>query len=62
MTNREFWKTVKPFVINKGCLDNSDIILTGDNEMKTDDKHLAKLFNEHYINIAERSRKESRIA
>ena len=29
-------------------------MLRGDNEMITDDKRLAKLFNEHYINIAER--------
>ena len=55
VTNTEFWKTMKPFLTNKGCLDNSDIMLRGDNEMITDDKRLAKLFNEHYINIIERS-------
>ena len=55
VTNREFWKTMKPFLTNKGSLDNSDIMLRGDNEMITDDKRLAKLFNEHYINIIERS-------
>ena len=55
VTNRKFWKTMKPFLTNKGCLDNCDIMLRGDNKMITDDKHLAKLFNEHYINIVERS-------
>ena len=55
MVNREFWKTMKPFHTNKDCSDNSDIMLRGDNEMITDDKRLAKLFNEHYINIVERS-------
>ena len=30
-------------------------MLRGDNKMITDDKRLAKLFNEHYINIVERS-------
>ena len=55
VTNREFWKTMKPFLTNKGCLDNCDIMLRGDNKMITDDKCLAKLFNEHYINIVERS-------
>ena len=55
MTNREFWKTMKPVLTNKGCLDNSDIMLRGDIEMLADDKRLAKLFNEHYINIVERS-------
>ena len=55
VTNREFWKTMKPFLTNKGCLDNCDIMHRGDNKMITDDKCLAKLFNEHYINIVERS-------
>ena len=55
MTNKEFWKTIKPFLTNKGCLENSDIMLINDDEMVTDDKTLAKIFNEHYINIVERS-------
>ena len=36
---------MKPFLTNKGCFDNSDIMLRVDNEMITDDKHYAKLFN-----------------
>ena len=55
MTNKEFWKTIKPFLTNKGCLENSDIMLINDDEMIADDKTLAKTFNEHYINIVERS-------
>ena len=55
MTNKEFWKTIKPFLTNKGCLENSEIMLINDDEMVTDDKTLAKIFNEHYINIVERS-------
>ena len=55
VTSREFWKTLKPTLTNEGCLDNSDIMLIGDNEMITDDKRLANLFAEHYINILERS-------
>ena len=51
MTNKEF----KPFLTNKGCLENSDTMLINDDEMVTDDKTLAKTFNEHYINIVERS-------
>ena len=46
---------MKPFLTNKGCLDNCGIMLRGDSKMITDDKRLAKLFNEHYINIVERS-------
>ena len=55
VTNKEFWKTIKPFLTNKGCLENSDIMLINDDEMVTDDKTLAKTFNEHYINIVQRS-------
>ena len=54
MTNREFWKTMKPFLTNKGCLDDSDIMLSGNNKI-TDDKRLVKLFHEHYIKIVEQS-------
>ena len=55
VTNREFLKAMKPFLTNKGCLDDSDIMLRGDNKVITNDKRLVKLFNEHYINIVERS-------
>ena len=34
---------------------SSGIMLINDDEIVTDDKTLAKNFNEHYINIAERS-------
>ena len=27
VTNRDFWRTMKPFLTNKGCLDNCDIML-----------------------------------
>ena len=56
VTNKEFLKTIKPFLTNKVCLENSHIMLINDYNMITDDKTLAKTFNEHYINIAERSR------
>ena len=47
---------MKPFLTNKGSLDNSGIMLIGDTKMITDDKRLTKRFNEHYyINVVERS-------
>ena len=55
MTNKQFWKTMKPFLTNKGCLENNDIILLDGEEMITNDRILAKRFNEHYLNIVERS-------
>ena len=46
---------MKPFLTNKGCLDNCDIMLRGNNNTIADDKRLNKHFNEYYINIVERS-------
>ena len=35
--------------------DNSDMMLSGDNEMLTDDRRSTKIFNERYINIVART-------
>ena len=45
---------MKPFLTNKGFLENNGIILLDGEEMITDDMILAKHFNENYINIVER--------
>ena len=55
ITNKIFWKVIKPFLTNKGCLEKSDIMLRDDENMITDEKILVQLFNDHYINIVERS-------
>ena len=44
VTNKEFWETIKPFLTNKSCLENSDIMLINDDEMVTFDTTLAKTF------------------
>ena len=55
ITNENFWKVIKTFLTNKGCLQNSDTMLRADDKIITDDKKLVQLFSDHYINIAERS-------
>ena len=55
MTNKQFWKAMKAFLTNKGCLENNDIILLDGEVMITNDRTLAKRFNQHYKNFAERS-------
>ena len=47
VTNREFWKTIKPFLTNKCCFNNSYIMLSYYHV----NKYLGKLCNEHYINL-----------
>ena len=55
MSNRTFWKTVKPFLTNKSCMTNDCISIETllDEDIVRDKKVLVKLFNENYINIVE---------
>ena len=55
MTNKNFWKAIKPFLTNNGCLEKSDIMLRDDEKMIIDEKILVQLFSDHYINIVEQS-------
>ena len=55
VTNRNFWKIIKPFLSNKGHLENVDIMLNHNNKIVCNDHELVKVFNEHYINIIEKS-------
>ena len=53
MSNRTFWKTVKPFLTNKGCMTNDCINTEKDGDIVRDEKVFVELFNENYINIVE---------
>ena len=44
MSNRTFWKTVKPFLINKGCMTNDCISTEKDGDIVRDEKVLVELF------------------
>ena len=55
MSHRTFWKTVKPFLTNKGCMTNDCINIKKDGDIVRDDKVLVELFNENCINIVETS-------
>ena len=54
-TNKNFWTFIKPFLTNKGFLENNDITLIEENKVITSEEELAKTFNEHYVNIVEKS-------
>ena len=47
MTNKEFYKSVKPYITNKG----TDIILIDQNKLVSDDKEIAEIFNNYFANI-----------
>ena len=53
MSNKTFWKTVKPFLTNKGYITNDSISTEIDGNIIRDEKMFVELFNENYINIKE---------
>ena len=53
MGNKQFWNTVKPFLIAKGLLHNRDIVLHVGDKTVTDCNESAKEFNDYYINIVQ---------
>ena len=55
VSNRTFWKIIKPFLSNKDHLENVDIMHNHNNKIICNDHELVKVFNEHYINIIGKS-------
>ena len=55
LSNKEFWNFVKPFLSNKGALASSDISLVKNDTVITNDQELTEIFNDHYVNIVEKS-------
>ncbi len=55
MSNKEFWNLVKPFLSNKGGLAKNDIMLVTDEKIVSDELELSEIFNNHYINIVEKT-------
>ena len=54
-TYKDFWKLIKPFLTNKGFLENAEIMLAEKDNLVTEEKELVRIFNDHYINFVERS-------
>ena len=48
-----FWKVVKLFLTNKGCMTNDCINIEKDEDIIRDEKVFVVLFNENYINIVD---------
>ena len=66
VSNQDFWNLVKPFLSNKGGggLHGTDITLVKEDKIITDDRELAEVFNDHCIDVVEKSsgKKPSSIA
>ena len=50
MTSKKFSCTVKPFLINNGCISNDFIGIENEGNLICNEQELVELFNEHYIN------------
>ena len=55
MTNKTFWKTVRPFLSNKGTHDNHDIILDENSKLIKDNREMSEILNDFYINILQQT-------
>ena len=55
VSNKDFWNLVKPFLSNKGGLSGNDITLVKEGKLITDDHALTEIFNDHYVNIVEKT-------
>ena len=55
MTNKTIWKTVRPFISNKGTHDNHDIILDENGELIKDNREVSEILNNFYVNIIEQT-------
>ena len=54
-TNKEFWNLVRPFLTNKGTFSNDFITIKDKDRFVDDEGELVELFNNHYINIVEKT-------
>ena len=52
---KKFWQTIKPFITKKSEISNNSIMIIENDSLVTDDKKLATIFNDYYINIIEKS-------
>ena len=53
--SKSFWDAVKPFFTNKGIMSNENIVIEEDGILLNDTKTITEIFNNHYINIVEKS-------
>ena len=54
MTDKKFWRTVKPFLTDNGCTSNHFTSIKNVGNLIINEQELVEVFNEHYINIVEK--------
>ena len=51
VSNKDFYKLVKPYLTNKGALTINDMTLVNDDKIVTDQNKIVKILNDYYVNI-----------
>ena len=51
LTNKDFYKLIKPYLTNKGSLVNNDIILVEKDKIISEASEVAETFNDYFVNI-----------
>ena len=55
MTNKKYWKLMRPFLSEKGGNYGTKITLKENGIFVTDEKTLTQIFNDQYVNIVEKT-------
>ena len=50
--NREFWKTISPFISDNRSKSSNNITLNENDQIITDANKVSEIFNEHFVNVA----------
>ena len=50
--NREFWKTISPFISDKNSKTSNALSLNENGMVITDPSEIAEIFNDHFVNVA----------
>ena len=53
-SSKEFWNFIKPFLTNKGYMNNDFVSIRNGNAFIDKESELVEMFNTHYINIVEK--------
>ena len=53
MTNRKFWATIRPFLINKGMIASNEISLKQGDDVINNEGKVAEFLKNGYINVVE---------
>ena len=55
VSNKLFWKTIRPFLSNKGTHDNHDITLEENGDLIKEKENISDILNHFYINIIDKT-------